>query len=56
MGGLGPMMGQANHFVRYAPSKIGYGMRRYVEESNRLIGVLEAELSDGRDWLVRLST
>ncbi|OAJ45314.1 hypothetical protein BDEG_28464 [Batrachochytrium dendrobatidis JEL423] len=38
MGGLGPMMGQANHFVIYAPEKIPY--------------VLETQLSDGREYIV----
>ena len=33
--GLGPMQGQANHFVRYAPEKIEYGMNRYVNETRR---------------------
>jgi glutathione S-transferase len=39
--GLGPMQGQANHFVRYAPEKIEYGMKRYVNETRRLYSVLE---------------
>ena len=42
MGGLGPMQGQANHFVRYAPEKIEYGINRYTNESNRLYEVLVA--------------
>jgi len=50
-GGLGPMQGQANHFVRYAPEKIEYGMKRYVNESRRLFSVLETRLAD-RKWLV----
>ncbi|GAA98696.1 uncharacterized protein L969DRAFT_91383 [Mixia osmundae IAM 14324] len=49
--GLGPMQGQANHFVRYAPEKIEYGMTRYVNETKRLYGVLEGRLKD-RDYLV----
>ncbi|KAL2912917.1 Glutathione S-transferase 2 [Polyrhizophydium stewartii] len=52
MGGLGPMMGQANHFVRYAPEKIPYGMKRYTDESLRLLQVLERQLSDGREYIV----
>ncbi len=42
--GLGPMQGQANHFVRYAPEKIEYGVRRYVNETRRLYGVLDRHL------------
>ncbi|KAI9292772.1 glutathione S-transferase [Neoconidiobolus thromboides FSU 785] len=51
MGGLGPMMGQANHFARYAPEKIEYGINRYQNESKRLISVLETRLQ-GRNYLV----
>lgn len=51
MGGLGPMQGQANHFVRYAPEKIEYGVKRYTNETRRLYGVIEKHLSDGREWL-----
>ncbi|KAK0735441.1 thioredoxin-like protein [Apiosordaria backusii] len=36
MGGLGPMQGQANHFFRYAPEKIQYGIDRYQNETRRL--------------------
>ncbi len=50
MGGLGPMMGQANHFVHYAPEKIAYGMERYTKEVERLFGVMERRLAD-RDYL-----
>ncbi|KAK1237443.1 hypothetical protein MKX08_003068 [Trichoderma sp. CBMAI-0020] len=45
MGGLGPMQGQANHFNRYAPEKIQYGINRYVNESRRLYGVMDAQLA-----------
>ncbi|KAL1796513.1 hypothetical protein ACET3X_005053 [Alternaria dauci] len=48
--GLGPMQGQANHFVRYAPEEIEYGMKRYKNETKRLYSVLEARLQD-RDYL-----
>jgi glutathione S-transferase len=34
--GLGPMQGQANHFNRYAPEKIQYGIDRYLNETRRL--------------------
>ena len=45
------MQGQANHFVRYAPEKIEYGMKRYTNETKRLYGVIERHLSQGREWL-----
>jgi len=52
MGGLGPMQGQANHFNRYAPEKVPYGINRYTNETERLFGVLEKHLSEGREYLV----
>jgi glutathione S-transferase len=48
---LGPMQGQANHFVRYAPEKIEYGIKRYQTETKRLYSVLETRLQD-REYLV----
>jgi glutathione S-transferase len=45
------MQGQANHFFRYAPTKIDYGIKRYQNETKRLYSVLEARLSD-RTFLV----
>ncbi len=45
MGGIGPMMGQANVFFRYAPEKIPYAIDRYQRESRRLFEVLERRLS-----------
>ncbi len=51
MGGLGPMQGQANHFNRYAPEKIPYGIKRYTEETKRLYTVLNSAL-EGKDYLV----
>ena len=39
MGGIGPMQGQANHFLRYAPEKIEYGINRYTNETRRLYQV-----------------
>ncbi|GAK64142.1 glutathione S-transferase C-terminal-like protein [Moesziomyces antarcticus] len=50
-GGIGPMQGQANHFVRYAPEDIPYGKNRYVTETKRLYQVLDRRLKD-HDWLV----
>ena len=46
MGGLGPMMGQANHFRRYAKDKIEYAIERYTNEANRLTGVLDKRLGE----------
>jgi GSH-dependent disulfide-bond oxidoreductase len=43
--GLGPMAGQNHHFSQYAPEKIPYAIDRYVNETNRLYGVLDARLS-----------
>ena len=43
--------GQAGHFVKYAPEKIAYGAQRYVGETERLYGILDARLKD-RDWVV----
>src|SRR5262245_10628071 len=46
MGGIGPMMGQANVFFRYAPEKIPYAIERYNRESRRLLEVLDTRLKD----------
>ena len=46
MGGLGPMAGQNHHFNVYAQEKIKYAIDRYVNETNRLYGVLNKRLSD----------
>jgi len=50
MGGLGPMAGQNHHFSTYAPEKIDYAITRYVNETNRLYGVLNRRLAD-RDFI-----
>lgn len=42
--GVGPMQGQSNHFTRYAPEKIEYGMKRYQNETRRLYRVLDKHL------------
>jgi glutathione S-transferase len=47
-GGLGPMQGQANHFYRYAPEKIQYGIDRYINESRRLYRVLDTHLAKSK--------
>jgi glutathione S-transferase len=45
-GGIGPMMGQANVFYRYAPEKIPYAIERYQREVRRLLEVLDSRLAD----------
>ena len=45
VGGLGPMAGQNHHFGIYAPEKIPYAITRYVNETNRLYGVLDRRLA-----------
>ncbi len=57
MGGLGPMAGQNHHFSQYAPEKIPYAINRYVNETNRLYGVLNKRLADrtfmaGEDYTI----
>ena len=46
MAGLGPMAGQNHHFSNYAPEKLPYAINRYVNETNRLYGVLNKRLAD----------
>jgi GSH-dependent disulfide-bond oxidoreductase len=46
MAGLGPMAGQNHHFVQCAPEPIPYAIDRYVRETTRLYGVLDARLAD----------
>jgi GSH-dependent disulfide-bond oxidoreductase len=43
--GLGPMHGQAHHFVRYAPEGQDYAVKRYIQEAKRLLNVAEYRLS-----------
>ncbi len=50
MGGVGPMMGQANVFYRYFPEKIQAAIDRYQNESRRLFEVLDARLASS-EWL-----
>lgn len=44
MGGVGPMFGQAHHFIRFAPEKVPYGIERYSKETRRLYGVMDKRL------------
>jgi GSH-dependent disulfide-bond oxidoreductase len=46
MGGIGPMMGQANVFFRYAPERIPYAIERYQREVRRLFEVLDTRLEE----------
>ena len=46
MGSVGPMLGQAHHFLVYAPGKIAYAMQRYSKEANRLYGVMDRRLAE----------
>ena len=48
MGGVGPMLGQAHHFLGYAPEKIPYAMNRYSKEANRLYGVMDRRLAESK--------
>ena len=50
MGGIGPMMGQANVFFRYFPEKLAPAINRYQNECRRLYEVLEGQL-EGREYL-----
>ena len=50
MGGIGPMMGQANVFHRYFPEKIQPAIDRYQNESRRLFEVLDRRLGES-EWL-----
>ena len=48
MGGLGPMAGQAHHFLRAKKGVSEYSEERYVNEAKRLYGVLDRRLADSR--------
>jgi len=45
MGGVGPMMGQANVFYRYFPEKIPAAIERYQNEGRRLFEVMDGQLA-----------
>jgi GST-like protein len=45
VGGLGPMAGQAHHFLRYAPQQIEYAMHRFRAEVARLYKVMDTQLA-----------
>ena len=46
MGGIGPMLGQAHHFIHFNPTVSEYARQRYAEEAQRLYGVLDRRLSE----------
>ena len=48
MGGVGPMVGQADHFRIYAPEKIPYAIERYSNEARRLYGVMNRQIARHR--------
>ena len=50
MGNVGPMFGQAGHFLRYAPEKLPYAIDRYTNETRRLCRVADQRLAD-RDFI-----
>ena len=51
VGGLGPMMGQAAVFLRYAEERIEFAIGRYQRESMRLLEVLDTRLKS-HEWLL----
>jgi GST-like protein len=46
MASVGPMLGQAHHFRRYAPEKLPYAIDRYTNEAKRIYGVIDKRLSE----------
>jgi GSH-dependent disulfide-bond oxidoreductase len=50
MSSIGPMLGQAHHFLQYSPEKIEYAIKRYTNEANRLYGVLDRRLKEN-EWV-----
>ena len=46
MGGVGPMLGQVHHFVKYNAGKAPYAEARYLKEAHRLYDVLDRRLKD----------
>jgi len=50
MGSVGPMLGQAHHFLRFNPGKAPYAEERYAAEAKRIYGVLDRRLA-GRRYL-----
>jgi GSH-dependent disulfide-bond oxidoreductase len=46
MGGLGPMLGQTHHFLRFNKGKAPYAEERFAKEAHRLYGVLDRRLAE----------
>jgi GST-like protein len=46
MGGVGPMLGQAHHFLRFNKGKAPYAEERFAKEAHRLYGVLDRRLAE----------
>jgi GST-like protein len=46
MGGVGPMLGQAHHFLRFNKGKAPYAEERFAKETHRLYGVLDRRLAE----------
>jgi len=48
MASVGPMLGQAHHFRRYAPEKIEYAIDRYTNEARRIYNVIDKRLGQAK--------
>ena len=48
MGSMGPMLGQAHHFRKYAPEQLPYAIDRYTKEAARLYGVMNKRLEQAK--------
>ncbi len=48
MGSMGPMLGQAHHFRKYAPEQLPYAIDRYTKEASRLYGVMNRRLGQAK--------
>ncbi|MGB9318911.1 MAG: glutathione S-transferase N-terminal domain-containing protein [Pseudolabrys sp.] len=48
MGSVGPMLGQAHHFRRYAPEQIPYAVERYTNEASRIYRVIDKRLGEAQ--------
>src|SRR6266403_3993881 len=48
MASVGPMLGQAHHFRRYAPEKLDYAINRYTNEAKRIYGVIDKRLGEAK--------
>jgi GST-like protein len=55
VGGLGPMAGQANHFLHYSAEDLPYPRKRYTDEVHRLFGVMNTRLAKAKYLAVAYS-